>query len=61
MTAKDYFEMCKRYWIGHGHNEAESSYRALWWDCKEVWDIDNSWDDEKRNFFESMKRNITEE
>ena len=54
-TVEDYFEMCKRYWIVMKCDEAEASYRALWWDCKEVWDYYKTWNEESKKFFEDMK------
>lgn len=58
MGIAKYFETCKQFWLNNGCDEREANRRALWWDCKEVWDADKSWNKEKKNFFEAMKRNI---
>ena len=60
MSPREYFDECKQYWINNGQTEEEAAYRALWWDCKEVWDIDKSWNDEKKVFFEFMSMDIPE-
>lgn len=53
-SAQEYFNQCKAYWINNGDSEDDAGYKALWWDCKEVWDFDNLWNAEKREFFREM-------
>ncbi len=48
-TAK-YFNTCKEYWMRNGDSESVAASKAFWWDCVEVWNADNSWNDEKRKF-----------
>ena len=60
MSPREFFDTCKQYWINNGYDENEAAYRALWWDCKDSWDIDKSWNEEKKVFFEFMKMDIPE-
>ena len=44
-----YFKMCKRYWTDRGASDGIATSKAFWWDCVEVWNADNSWNDAKRD------------
>ena len=45
----DYFSNCKAYWMRQGDSEKVASSKAFWWDCVEVWNFDNTWNDAKRD------------
>ena len=60
MSPREYFDQCKAFWMRNGDSEEDASYKALWWDCKEVWDIDKSWNPEKEVFFMAMSMDIPE-
>ena len=45
-----YFKMCKRYWTDRGASDGIATSKAFWWDCVEVWNADNSWNDAKIAF-----------
>ena len=60
MSPREFFDTCKQYWIYNGYYENEAADRAFWWDCKDSWYIDKSWNEEKKVFFEFMKMDIPE-
>lgn len=47
---ENYYQQCKQYWIRSGNSPRVSERKALWWDCVETWNFDNSWNDAKREF-----------
>jgi len=54
-----FFNNCKAFWMNKANcSESEAESRALWWDCKECWDFDKSWTEEKQSFFDGMKDSI---
>lgn len=60
MSAIEYFNLCKEYWLSAGCSDEEANYRTLWWDCKEVWDFDDMWNADRREFFREMSQRIPE-
>ena len=50
MDVRQYFDMCKRYWMSTGDSEGVATSKAFWWDCIEVWNADDSWNEEKEKF-----------
>lgn len=46
----EYWETCKNYWVRTGNSEELAAAKAYWYDCREVWDFDHSWNDAKREF-----------
>lgn len=50
--AVDYFDKCKAFWMNHGDSERVATSKAFWWDCVEVWNVDQSWNDAKRDLAE---------
>ena len=55
---KHYFEYSKAFWMRNGDSAGVATSKAFWWDCIEVWNADNSWDDAKRKFAKEF-RNYT--
>ena len=45
-----YFDACANYWRGLGYTEREVIARTIWYDCIEVWTIDNAWTEAKLEF-----------
>ena len=50
-----YFDMCKAYWERLGNPSAVATCKAFWWDCVEVWNMDKSWNDEKKAFAKAFR------
>lgn len=46
----DYFDTCIEYWERKGESRLLAIAHTIWYDCIEVWNIDNSWTDEKLRF-----------
>ena len=45
-----YFDVCRDYWVRNGDSKGVATSKAFWWDCVEVWNSDNSWNEDKRKF-----------
>lgn len=47
---QEYFDTCKAYWMRIGNTEGVATCKAFWWDCVEVWNMDDSWNEDKEKF-----------
>lgn len=45
----EYFDACKAHWMRQGDPEHVAIAKAFWWDCVEVWNFGDSWNDAKRD------------
>ena len=45
-----YFDACVNYWKGFNDSVRVAIAHAIWYDCIEVWDMDDSWTDAKLEF-----------
>jgi len=47
----EYWKTCKEWWMNwKGDSEQDAIAKAYWYDCRETWDMDNSWNEAKRDF-----------
>ena len=52
----DYFNSCVDFWVRQGFSKGVATVRALWWDCVEIWNFDESWNDEKIEFINKWRQ-----
>ena len=52
---KEYFELCKSYWMRNGDSAEVATSKAFWWDMVECFNFDKSWNDAKRKFAEEFR------
>ena len=52
---REYFETCKAFWIRQGNPEGVATSKAFWWDCVEVWNADNKWNEAKKAFAKAFR------
>ena len=50
-----YFNDCKDYWIRHGEREGVATSKAFWFDCVEIFNALQSWNDAKRKFAKDFR------
>ena len=55
MTYREYWELCKKYWMAQGDSEPVAGAKALWWDCEEIWIIDGSLTEDKIQFIDTLE------
>lgn len=47
---RDYFKLCKKYWMSRGDREGVATSKAFWWDMVELYTVTNTWTPVKAQF-----------